>query len=372
MMGLEEEIEDLREEISNTPYNKSTEQHIGRLKAKLAEKKETLERRQSSSGGSSGYAVEKTGDATVALVGFPSVGKSSLLNALTNADSEVGEYEFTTLNVEPGMLKYRGANIQLLDVPGLIEGAAGGRGDGKQVLSVIRTADLVVFLLSVFEIDQYERLRRELYENKIRLDTSPPNLSITKTHKGGLNVTTADDVSLGEDTITDVLRQHGFVNAEVTIRGDLTIDELIDGVMDNRVYLPSLVTVNKVDLIEPGYKETVDENLREVGVDPEQAVFISADAERGLDALKDRLWEELGLIRVYMDKPGRGVDYAEPLVLMEGNNPLDDALERLGGTLDERFRFARVTGPSAKHDEQQIGRDHELADEDVLRVVARK
>ncbi len=56
------------------------------------------------------------------------------------------------------MLKHKGANIQILDVPGLIEGAAGGRGGGKEVLSVVRTADLIVFLISVFEIDQYDRL----------------------------------------------------------------------------------------------------------------------------------------------------------------------------------------------------------------------
>jgi hypothetical protein len=369
-MGLEEEIEDLREEIASTPYNKATEQHIGRLKAKLAEKKEKLENR-SSSGGGHGYAVEKTGDATVALVGFPSVGKSSLLNALTNADSEVGEYEFTTLNVEPGMLQYRGANIQILDVPGLIEGAAGGRGGGKEVLSVIRTADLVIFLLSVFEIQQYERLYRELYDINIRLDTSPPNMSIAKTAKGGINVTKSDAVELDEATIKDVLREHGYVNAEVTVRGDVDIDELIDGIMDNRVYLPSMVAVNKADLIDRDYLETVNEELRDVGIDPGEAVFISATAEKGLDAFKAKLWAELGLIRIYMDKPGRGVDYEEPLVLREGDT-VGDALEKLGGSFTERFKFARVSGPSAKHDEQQVGRDHELADEDVLRIVARK
>jgi len=370
-MGLEEEIEDLREEIANTPYNKSTEQHIGRLKAKLAEKKEKLEK-QSSSGGGHGYAVEKTGDATVGLVGFPSVGKSTLLNALTNAESEVGEYEFTTLDVNPGMLKYNGANIQMLDVPGLIEGAAGGRGGGQEVLSVVRTTDLVVFMLSVFEIQQYDRLREELYANKVRLDTSPPNLSISKTGKGGLRVTTTDDVGLDEGTIKSVLREHGYVNADVTVRGDCSIDELIDGIQDNRVYLPSIVAVNKADLIDKDYLPTVEEELREHGLDPDEVVFISAEEEKGLDALKEQVWDALGMIRVYMDKPGRGVDYEEPLVLREGENTVDDALRKLGGSLDERFRFARVTGPSAKHDEQQVGRDHELQDEDVMRVVARR
>lgn len=370
-MGLQEEIEELREEISNTPYNKSTESHIGRLKAKLAEKKDKLEKQQSSSGGGSGYAVEKHGDATVALVGFPSVGKSTLLNALTNAESEVGAYEFTTLTAEPGMLQYKGANIQMMDVPGLIEGAAGGRGGGKEVLSVVRTADLIVFLLDVFEVDQYERLARELYDNKIRLDTSPPNLHVAKTGRGGIRVTMSDDVALDESTIKEVLRAHGYVNAEVTVRGDITIDELVDGVMENRVYLPSLIAVNKADLINEEYLPTVYDNLRAVGIDPDDVVFISAEKEKGLDGFKQRIWDRLGLIRVYMDKPGRGVDYEEPLILRAGENTLDDALRKLGGSFDERFRFARVTGPSAKHDEQQVGRDHELQDEDVLRIVAR-
>ena len=369
-MGLEEEIEDLREEIAETPYNKATEQHIGRLKAKLAEKKEKLENR-SSAGGGHGYAVEKHGDATVALVGFPSVGKSTLVNALTNADSETGSYEFTTLDVNPGMLQYRGANIQILDVPGLIQGAAGGRGGGKEVLSVVRTADLVVFLLSVFEIEQYERLAEELYATNIRLDTEPPNVNVRKTHKDGIQVTMGEDVDLDEETVKSVLREHGYVNAQVTIPHDVTIDELIDGVMDNRVYLPSMVAVNKADLIDRDYLPTVEEDLREHGLDPREVVFISAEEERGLDGLKERLWEELGLIRIYMDKPGRGVDYEEPLILFSGAT-VGDACEKIGGSFDERFKFARVSGPSAKHDEQQVGREHELEDEDVLRIVARK
>ncbi|MGB9965845.1 OBG GTPase family GTP-binding protein [Halobacterium hubeiense] len=370
-MGLEEEIEQLEEEISETPYNKSTEAHIGRLKAKLAEKKEKLEKQQSGGSGGGGYAVEQHGDATVALVGFPSVGKSSLINAMTNADSEVGSYEFTTLNVNPGMLEYRGANIQLLDVPGLIEGAAGGRGGGKEILSVIRAADLVIFMLSAFEIEQYDRLYEELYNVNIRVDEEPPSVTVRRKGKDGIDVNTSGELDLDEETVKDVLRQHGFVNANVTIRGNPDIDRLVDGVMDNRVYMPSLVAVNKVDLIEPSYAETMKDRLREHDIDPEEAVFISAEEEKGLDSLKEQMWEELGLIRVYMDKPGRGVDYEEPLIVREGDT-VDDALDKLGGTLDERFRFARVSGPSAQHDDQQVGRDHVLQDEDVMRVVARR
>lgn len=367
LMGLEEEIEAIEEEIAETPYNKSTEEHIGRLKAKLAEKKEELERRQSGGDGGQGYAVEQHGDATVALVGFPSVGKSTLLNALTNADSETGAYDFTTLDVNPGMLSYRGANIQLLDVPGLIQGAAGGRGGGQEVLSVVRTADLVLIILSPFELQQYERLTDELYATNVRLDERPPAVSVTEKGKGGIDVRTSVDLSMSKDVVREVVREHGIVNADVVIREDLGVDRLVDGIMDNRVYLPSTVVINKADLVGPEYVDTVRSELQEFGIDPDEAVFVSAEQERGLDGLKERLWAELDLIRVYMDKPGRGVDRDEPLVLDRGAT-VEDACQTLGGKFRERFRFARVTGPSADHEGQQVGLDHVLADEDVLRI----
>ncbi|WP_121741144.1 OBG GTPase family GTP-binding protein [Natronorubrum halophilum] len=369
-MGLEDEIEEIEDEIANTPYNKSTEAHIGRLKSKLAEKKEKLEN-QSSSGGGTGYSVEKHGDATVALVGFPSVGKSSLLNSLTNAESETGSYEFTTLDVNPGMLNHRGANIQMLDVPGLIEGAATGKGDGQQVLAVVRNADLIIFMLSVFEIDQYERLQEELYDINIRVDQEPPRVTVRPKIKDGIKITSSADQDLDEETISDVLREHGYVNAVLNLQEKVTIDRLIDGLMKNREYIPSITCVNKVDLIDPDYKETVDEQLRERDLDPEDVTFISAEKEKGLDVLKDRIWENLGLIRVYMEKPGRGIDWEEPLVVERGTT-VDEAIEKLGGEMQERFRFARVTGPSATHDQQQVGKDHVLEDEDVLKLILRR
>ena len=84
----------------------------------------------------------KSGDARVALIGFPSVGKSTLLTKVTKSESAVAAYEFTTLTCVPGKIEYRGASIQLLDLPGIIEGAAQGRGRGKQVIAVARTAGL--------------------------------------------------------------------------------------------------------------------------------------------------------------------------------------------------------------------------------------
>ena len=90
------------------------------------------------SGGGSGFDVSKSGDARIALVGFPSVGKSTFLSKITKTKSEVASYAFTTLTAIPGVLEYGGAEIQVLDLPGIIEGASEGKGRGRQVISAAK------------------------------------------------------------------------------------------------------------------------------------------------------------------------------------------------------------------------------------------
>ena len=139
MSSLEEQIQELEAELTKTPYNKATSKHIGRIKAKIARlRDEAVNRALKSSGGGEGFTVKKSGDATAVLVGFPSTGKSTLLNKLTGTSSAVAAYEFTTLTVVPGALEHKGAKIQLLDMPGLIAGAAMGKGRGKEVIGVVR------------------------------------------------------------------------------------------------------------------------------------------------------------------------------------------------------------------------------------------
>ena len=103
-MSLTDKIAEIEEEIANTKYNKATQHHVGKLKAKLAQLREEVVTSSSGPKGS-GYGVRKAGDATVALVGLPSVGKSTLLNSLTDAESETGSYAFTPLDVVPGVFR---------------------------------------------------------------------------------------------------------------------------------------------------------------------------------------------------------------------------------------------------------------------------
>ncbi len=360
-MGIDDKLADLQQKLEETPVNKATETERARLKSRIAELEEEKEQRAKETGGSTGgYAVEKKGDATAALVGKPSVGKSTLLNRMTNADSETGAYEFTTLDVVPGMLQYNGANIQVLDVPGLIGGAAEGRGDGTQVLSVVRNADLVLMMATPEELGGFDQMEQELYDAGIRLDTEPPNVKITKTEAGGLDIaSTVDQTHLDEDTIREVLQDRGLVNASVTLREDLTLDRLIDAVTANREYIPSLKAVNKIDTVDSDRRDVLREEYPD-------AVFISAETGDGLDELKQAVWDGLGLMRVYMKKPGKDTDRDEPLII-EKDASVADVMDKLAGDFS-RFKHARIWGDSADFPEQKVGEDHILQDEDTVEL----
>src|SRR5216684_7855509 len=188
-MGLPEKIKLIEEEMKKTQINKKTEHHIGLLKAKLARLHEELES-STSKGGGPAFEIKKGGDATVVLIGLPSVGKSTILNRLTNAKSKVASYAFTTLTVVPGIMRHNGADIQILDLPGIISGASSGKGRGRRVLSVARNADLVLLILDVFQPGQLKTLKHEINEMGIRLDQKPPDVTITRASKGGVSITT--------------------------------------------------------------------------------------------------------------------------------------------------------------------------------------
>ncbi len=365
MTSIDEEIEKVKEEIRKTPYNKSTERHIGRLKAKLAKLKEEKRKKSKKKGSGEGYGIEKSGDATIVLVGFPSVGKSTLLNALTGKNSEVASYEFTTLKVIPGTLKYKGANLQILDVPGIISGASEGKGRGREVISVLRNVDLLLMLIEPFELEQYEQIREEIYEAGIRLDGEPPDVDIRRKESGGIDISSTKELEIGEEEIRSILRENGIVNADVMIREKLDNDRLIDAIMDNREYIPGIVLVNKIDLVDDNQLEEIKEYAEETI--EEEVLYISA--EKGdLDILKEKMFEKLDFIRIYLKPQGKEADKDEPMI-MERGATVGDLCRKIHRDMENRFRYARIWGESAKHPNQRVGKDHELKDGDIVSVI---
>ncbi len=364
-MDIEERIKEIEEEIRKTPYNKATQHHIGKLKAKLARLKEEASKRSEKKGGS-GFSIKKTGDATVVLVGFPSVGKSTLINKLTNVHSEVGVYDFTTLEVIPGLMVYNGAKIQILDLPGIIQGASLGRGRGKEILSIVRNADLLMILIDVFNLHQYKIIKKELWEAGVRLDEKPPLIKLIKKDRGGITISsTVKLTKISEREIKGALMEFKIHNADVVIREDLTLERFIDALAGNRVYLPSILVLNKIDLVREEYLREIEKELMR------EYIPISAKNGTNIERLKRCIYEKLNFIRVYMKPQGRKADLEEPMIVVRGAT-VGDICERIHKNLKKNFRYAKVWGNSSRFSGQRVGLDHVVEDGDIISIISRK
>jgi small GTP-binding protein len=128
-------------------------------------------------------AVRREGVAQVALVGPPNAGKSSLLQALSNIQIKTGDYAFTTLRPAPALVRIHGVLVQVVEIPGLIEGANDGRGGGRSLLGVLRGADAIVFCHDASaDPAGVEAVRREVAEGGIE---QPAVLAVTKADEAG-------------------------------------------------------------------------------------------------------------------------------------------------------------------------------------------
>jgi small GTP-binding protein len=360
MSLIDDQIAEIEAEIRKTQYNKATEFHIGRLKAKLAKLKREQEKRRSVRSGGEGYAVKKSGNATVAIVGYPSVGKSTILNKITNAKSETGAYDFTTLTIIPGIMEYNGAKLQLLDMPGIIIGASKGKGRGREVISVARSSDLI---LIVIDTDHYhvKPILDELYESGIRLNTNPPNIVLTKKSKGGIDInSTVKLTKLSAPMIEIILKEYRIANASIIFREDVSVDQLIDYLSENRVYLPALVVLNKIDLVkEARLKEIIATIPKDLAL-----VKISAESNIGLDNLKDQLFRALNFIKIYLKPQNKPL---ETMVVKNGTN-VEMLCRAIHKDFVKKFKFALVTGKSVKFTQQRVGLEHVLQDGDLVSI----
>ncbi len=342
MVSVEQQIEEIEREIRETPYHKGTERHIGILKAKIAKLKNKLEEDlNKKGGGGGGYAVRKQGDATVVLVGPPSAGKSTLLNALTNAESKVAPYAFTTVSVIPGMMKYNDAYIQILDVPGLIEGAEEGKGRGREVISVVRGADLLIIISDVERPGAVNKIKNALERNGIRINKNPPDILVEKKIKGGIIVKTNIKQDFEKNTVSEIAYEMGIKNAEIQIKQKVSIDELIDVFAKNRVYVPAISVINKADTIKDS-KLSNDDFL-----------FISAEKNYNLDELRRAIWGNLNLVKIYLIKQSSDINEENPMIVKK-NQTLEDVVKNIGSNFAATYTKAKIWGDGAKYPGQEV------------------
>jgi ribosome-interacting GTPase 1 len=309
--------------------------------------------------------VEKAGAAQIAVVGPTNAGRSSLLKAVTNASVEPAPWPFSTRVPTPGMLPYRDIQFQLMEVPPIVEGSSEGKSDGFQVLSAARNADAIIILVDLTDDPGGNLLTmiRELENSRVL--TAEPQGEVEVTRRGhGSDIQFIWEGELEGCTTDDVaalLREYKIRSALVRIRGRVTLDTVEDAMFGNAVYRPTLVIANKADLSsDPAVVESVKASAA-----PLEVMVISAENPGNLrETLGAKLFDLLGVVRVYTKQPGKKAA-VEPIVGRRGMT-VGDLAKIIHSDFYERFKYARVTGPSAKFESGRVGIDHVLQDEDIV------
>jgi ribosome-interacting GTPase 1 len=353
--------------LSLVPKHKGTEKMCSQVKRQMAQIRDELEEKKKAAkrrGGPS-YFVEKAGAAQIAVVGPTNAGRSSLLRAVTNSSVEPAPWPFSTRVPTPGMLPYKDIQFQLVEAPPIVEGSSEGKSDGFQVLSAARNSDGIIILVDLTDDPGGNLLTviRELENSRVL--TVKPQGEVEVTRRGhGSDIQFIWEGELDGCTTDDIaalLREYKIRSALVRVRGRVTLDTVEDAMFGNAVYRPTLVIANKADLSsDPAVVESVRASAA-----PLEVMVISAENPGRLqENLGAKLFDLLGIVRVYTKQPGKQAA-VEPIVGRRGMT-VGDLAKTIHSDFYERFKYARVTGPSAKFESGRAGIDHALMDGDTV------
>jgi ribosome-interacting GTPase 1 len=303
-----DKIDRLEELMGTIPKHKGTDKLRADLRKRLSKLKSSATAKKAPGRQESAYHIDREGAGQVTIAGPPNTGKSALLAALTNATPDVSEAPFTTWEPTPGMMMWENVQIQLIDTPPLNRDFV-----EPHLLDLIRRSDLLLLVLD--------------------LQTDP---------LGQL-----------EDSIA-FLREHRISPQE---HAEQQADD------PGLTLVRLLVVVNKND--DQASDELLDLFLQLLE-DDWSLVAVSVRTGRNLEALKRRVFEELEIIRVYAKPPGKKPDLDMPFVLRKGST-VDDLAGKVHKDFLDSLKSARVWG-SGSFDGQMVGREHELADGDVVEL----
>lgn len=307
-----EQIACLETMLRLIPKHKGTEKLQVDLKTRLKEAKAEAEheRKAAKTGGKS-YRFPRQGAGTAVIVGGPNAGKSRIVKELTHAHPLVADYPFTTHEPSPGIMPWHDASVQLVDTPPVT-----GAHIEPYLTGLVRTADLVLLCFDGSSDDAPEETAavvRQLADRKTRLDTFT-----------------------------------GFAEEDFTT-----------------LHVKTLLVVTRGN--DPDV-ETRLEFFREAEPTPFETVRVDLDDPASREALREAIYNALGVIRVYTKAPGKPAEKTAPFSLPAGGT-VEDLAGKVHHEIAEKLKFARVWGPSAREG-QTVGREHVLLDGDLVELHA--
>jgi hypothetical protein len=306
--SLEEKIACLEDFLATIPKHKGTDKLRADYRHRLSKLKAGAQQSKKAGRHESAFHIEKEGAGRAVLVGLPNVGKSALVAALTHATPHVSESPYTTWTPTPGMMPVGDVQIQLIDTPPLDKDHV-----EPELLDLIRSADLVLLVVDL----------------------------------------QANPIQQLEDTVA-ILREHQIAPRRRQNQIAASPHETL---------LPFLVVVNKTD------DENLDEDYRvlcELFGQEWSLLAVSAQTLRNFDQLKNAVFENLEIMRIYSKPPGKEPDLSAPFVLKKGGT-VGDLAAKVHKDFVEKLKTARVWG-SGVYEGQLVSRDHVLQDGDVVEL----
>ncbi|MCL0065459.1 50S ribosome-binding GTPase [Dehalococcoidia bacterium] len=302
----DERIAALQEMLTVMPKHKGTDGLRAELRTKIAKLSKEAAKAQATARRGGMYHIPREGAGQIVLVGLPSVGKSQLVSSLTEASLEVADYPFTTKSPQLGMMKFENAQIQLVDMPPIIDQDA-----RPWFASVLRSANAILLVVDLAN----------------------------------------DPVKQVDETLAELER------FRVGLAGSRRVSDQV--MFEKR----SIVVGTKSDLDGSALNYT---HLKAECGDQIAVISTSAEKGAGLEGLRKDAFDLLEIVRVYTKAPGESTNMDDPMIMRKGST-VEDAAEGVHKDFRRGLKYALIWG-SGKFAGQRVKKDHVLQDGDVIEL----
>ncbi|MFN0052603.1 MAG: GTPase [Planctomycetales bacterium] len=307
--SVQEQIDALEKMLVLLPKHKASEKVQSDLKTRLKEARGELAAEKAAPKKVKSFRFPRQGAGQVVLLGGPNAGKSRLLAELTSAKPEVAPYPFTTREPQPGMMPWEDVAVQLIDTPPITDSFF-----ESYLPNIVRSADGVALAFDGSSDDAPDQ--------------------------------TAEVIRQIESRKTHLARESGFVEDDLT-----------------RVTVKTLLVVTRAD--DSGRADRVA-YFEEMFPGRFEPLLVECERAESIAHLRESLYRMLGVLRVYTKAPGKPADYQSPFTIPIGGT-VEDLAEKVHKDLAAKLTHARIWG-SGVHDGQSVGRDHVLADRDLVEL----
>lgn len=304
-----ERLDCLQRMLQLIPKHKGTDKLQAQLKSRIKEAKGEVEHEKKGGKKGPSFRFPRQGAGQVVLLGGPSSGKSRIVAELTKAEPLVADYPFSTHEPAPAMMPWEDTTVQLIDTPPITDSHC-----EPYMINLTRAADAIALCFNGASDDAPEDTLHVIEQ-----------LAQRKTQLG--NATEFDDEDFSIQRLKTLL--------VVTHAGD-----------------PDCET--RLDL------------LREMIEITFPVVTVELDDAESTEALRTALYRLLNVIRVYTKKPGSSAEYEDPFTI-PAEGTVEELAYRVHRDQAEKLKYARLWGDSA-HDGQTVGKDHVLADRDLIEL----